>query len=53
MGPLNVRLLSDDFLSPGIVGQQNMNQIGDGSPAGGGDFPHWLFHSYKEGSASQ
>ena len=53
MGPLNVRLLSDDFLSPGIVGQQNMNQIGDGSPAVGGDFPHWLFHSYKEGSASQ
>lgn len=23
VGPLNVRLLSDDFLSPGIVGQQN------------------------------
>ena len=53
VGPLNVRLLSDDFLSPGIVGQQNMNQVGDGSPAGGGDFPHWLFHSYKEGSVSQ
>ena len=53
MGPLNLRLLSDDFLSPGIVHQQNLNQIGDGSPALGGDFPHWFVHSYEEGSVFQ
>ena len=53
MGPLNLRLLSDDFLSPGIVHQQNFNQIGDGSPALGGDFSNLLVHIYEEGSVFQ